>query len=456
MMDFTNAQTENYTNAIDVFQTNYNNADYEKIFNSFSSDMQKALPIETTKQFFTNLSKGVGKMESKSFVSHTEGLGAIYKSNFERALQAVQLSLDDENKINGLLVKPFQEKSATEKNTINELNDYPEAIADVIFEKCKAFPNNTQLSIAVIQDSEIKYYGIIKSDNRLKAIDNKNKVFEIGSITKVFTSTVLAALVLDDKIKLTNNINDHYPFKFNRNIDLSFENLANHTAGLAVLPSNIDLSNQNNPYKTYGKKQIEEYLKNELEISSDSLKKYSYSNLGVGLLGHTLGMFQNKTFQELLQSEIFDKYQMTNSFTSAEGIEDSLIKGLDEEGNEVSNWDFQSMFAAGGILSTTEDLTKFAMKQFDPANEALALTRKPTFTVSEEMKIGLGWHIINSKNGEALHWHNGGTGGYTSSMTLDLKTKSGVIILSNVSAFGSEMTNIDGLCFELIEQLLEK
>ena len=69
------------------------------------------------------------------------------------------------------------------------------------------------------------------------------------------------------------------------------------------------------------------------------------------------------------------------------------------------------------------------------------------------MSTGLGWHIIKSKSGTILNWHNGGTGGYSSSMAIDTKSKNGIIILSNVSAFNQNMGNIDKLCFELIETL---
>jgi CubicO group peptidase (beta-lactamase class C family) len=66
------------------------------------------------------------------------------------------------------------------------------------------------------------------------------------------------------------------------------------------------------------------------------------------------------------------------------------------------------------------------------------------------MKIGLGWHILQSETGQELIWHNGGTGGYSSSMAINMAEKVAVIILSNVSAFYPASGNIDRLCFALI------
>jgi hypothetical protein len=67
-------------------------------------------------------------------------------------------------------------------------------------------------------------------------------------------------------------------------------------------------------------------------------------------------------------------------------------------------------------------------------------------------RFSIGWHIIQNKTGD-FYFHNGGTGGYTSSMLMDMQRKKGVVILSNISAFHSKMTYLDTLCFELLRQL---
>ena len=277
------AQTDNYKNAIDNFQTNYNAEKYEDIFNSFSLEMKQALPIDKTNQFLTGLKSQVGKIEKTEFVSYQQGTYATYKTNFEKAVLAVNISLDKQNQINGLFIKPYEEPKKTESTTVNALSSYPTDVAEIIFSKSKDLPNNTQLSIALIQNGKTNYYGIIKVNDTIKPNENQNKIFEIGSITKVFTSTILASLVIDEKLKLTDEINTYYSFPFKNNIKISFESLANHTSGLSRLPENLDLSNESNPYKNYGKKEIEEYLKNLLKLENEPSKIYSYSNLGAGL-----------------------------------------------------------------------------------------------------------------------------------------------------------------------------
>nr|WP_314496470.1 serine hydrolase [uncultured Chryseobacterium sp.] len=456
MINLSFAQTEDYKTAIESFEKRYNTDQYDEIFNSFSQEMKQALPLKNTKDFFNSLKATAGKIEHKEFIKYEQETYATYKTKFEKAVLSVNISIDDDEKINGFFVKPYHEASISTGNTVNALYKYPDPIATIIYSKSKNFPNNTQFSIAVIQNGKTDYYGIIKENDSIKPIENQNKIFEIGSVTKVFTSTVLASLVESRKISLTDNINSYYPFPFNNKTTISFESLANHTSGLPRLPENLDLSNDSNPYKNYGTKQIEDYLKNILKPVNKASKSYSYSNLGAGLLGYTLGLSQNTNFQELLQKIIFNKYKMKNSFTRSQGLGTGLAKGLNIDGKTISNWDFDVLFGGGGILSTTEDLTLFVKAQFDPENKELALTRKPTFTIDEKMRIGLGWHILKSENGQDLYWHNGGTAGYSSSVTFNTGTKTGVIILSNVSAFHPETGNIDGLCFELMREINKK
>lgn len=447
------AQSDNYSTAINNFQNQYNSDQYDAVFKSFSAEMQKALPVESTKQFLAGLKSQAGKITSKELTTK-EGTTAIYKTDFERAQLEIHLSLDAGNKISGLLIQPVTEKkTVSESQAANGLNVYPKEISEIIFSKTKDFPENTQVSIAVIKDGKTNYYGILKSDKTVKPSENQNKVFEIGSLTKVFTSTVLASLVTDKKLKLAQEINGFYPFPFINNARFTFESLANHTSGLPRLPENINLSDISNPYKNYGSDQLYDYLKNVLNVKPDAEKKYAYSNLGAGLLGHTMAVSQKTTFTQLLQKRIFDRFKMNNSYTSSKDLGSKLVDGLNADGQKVSNWDFDVLFGGGGILSTTEDLSKFATAQFKPENKDLALTRTPSFTVSEKMKMGLGWHILKSQNGKDLFWHNGGTGGYSSSMAIDTDSKTAVVILSNVSAFNPKMGNIDQLCFELMKEI---
>lgn len=337
-----------------------------------------------------------------------------------------------------------------ECNVPHALSCYTALIADLIISHTKDLPNQAQLSVAIIQNDRITYYGVVKENDSIKPADNQGKVFEAGSITKVFTSTLLASLVNEGKIGLTDSINPYYPFPFKEHRKITFLTLANHTSGLPRLPDNLDLSDASNPYQNYTAKELEAYLKMLMTLENEPSESYSYSNLGAGLLGYTLGLTQGTSLRELLQERVFDRYGMTASFTRSVDAGERLVVGLGADGNPTPNWDFDVLAGGGCLLSTTEDLARFAKAQFNPEERELALTRVPTFEVNDKMKIGLGWHILESETGEEFFWHNGGTGGYSSSMAVNVTGKVAVVILSNVSAFHPASGNIDRLCLELI------
>lgn len=451
-------QTERTNNKVvtENFVENYNNDNYNGIFSMFADVMKEALPIDKTTEFLKGLKTQAGNITNREFVKYENGTYASYKTTFERAVLVLNISIDGNSEVNGLFVKPFVEEVNTE-NVINNLTIKNGLItkeqSEVIFESAKIFPNNTQIAIAIIKDGKANYYGINKVNDTVSTIDNQKSIFEIGSISKVFTSTLLANSVIDEKINLNDNINSYLKTSFNNDTKITFIDLANHTSGLPRLPSNLDLAkvNPNNPYKDYKEKELEEYLTTHLELSNKG--EYQYSNTGAGLLGYTLSKVENVTYESLLNSKIFSKYDMQNSTTDITAIKGNLVKGLNNEGIEVPNWEFSVLAGAGAIYSTVEDLSQFAISQFDFSNKELKLTRVKSFELNENMDIGLGWHILKSQSENLWYWHNGGTGGYSSSMVIEEKSKNGIIILSNVSAFNPNMGNVDRLCFELMKTL---
>ena len=326
---------------------------------------------------------------------------------------------------------------------------------EMIYNRTKSFPDNTQLSLAIIKNGDVSFYGIKREEGVLKQIDNSNSVFEIGSISKVFTSTLLAHIVKSDSLELDSYINDHLDVSFKEDIKLSFKSLANHTSGLPRLPSNLNLFkvDQSNPYKDYDGIMLESYLKDELSLSENPGSKSEYSNLGVGLLGYTLSKMNASSYEELLNDKILSPLEMNQTTSTRSNVKSELVTGRDANGNEVSNWDFKSLAGAGAILSSVADLSIFALSQLDKTNEVYNLTKVETFKINDNMGIGLGWHIIYPKSGGKWYWHNGGTGGYTSSFAIDMERKNGVIILSNVSAFSKKMGEIDQLNFDIMRSM---
>jgi murein DD-endopeptidase MepM/ murein hydrolase activator NlpD len=93
------------------FEEFYNSNKFQNIFDLFTAEMKSALPIEQTTDFLKGLKSQAGKIEKREFIKYENGTYASYKTNFERAVFSVNISLDKHAKINGLFVKPFKESN---------------------------------------------------------------------------------------------------------------------------------------------------------------------------------------------------------------------------------------------------------------------------------------------------------------------------------------------------------
>ena len=292
-------------------------------------------------------------------------------------------------------------------------------------------------AIAIREDGAVQYFGY--GDPK----PDRNSVFEIGSISKVFTGVLLAEAVqrkeavLEDPVrKLLPATGAPDPRPGDQEIRLV--DLATHTSGLPRMPNNFRPRNPANPYADYnGDKLLEWIGKNGLVRNPDS--QYNYSNLGAGLLGFALAWRADRTYEQLLLERIAGPLQMTGTRVKlTPELAARLIQGHDAKGTPVPNWDLDALAGAGAIRSTSADLMKFLEANLLPAGPlapALLLAQKPQAR-NGRGEIALGWHVWPS----GIYWHNGGTGGYTSYMSFDPKRGTAVVVLLNIA--GDQMNQV--------------
>ena len=447
------SQTDLEKKVITQFHQDFNAAAYEEMYQRFSPKMQEAFPVTVLKKVSEDIKKQLGSIQNIEFIENKGKSTAIYKVMFEKDRLKLSLSLNDQQQMTGLLFSPYIESNAANNTTENYIQSYPKNLAEKIFAATRTFPENTQVAIAVLDPSKTQYLGVHKHDNKIHEKANQDLVFGIGSITKVFTATVLAELVTQKKIGLEDSINRYYPFQFKDNIQLKFKDLSNHTSGLEGLPSNLATDDDSNPYKDYDVEKLNAYLKNNLTLYADQLNSKApiYSNLGIGLLGHTLALAEKTTLENLYQQYIFKPYGMQSSFVNQVQADKRLVPALDVTGKQIPTWDFDVFLGAGGLLSTVEDMKRFAQAQLEAKNPAIQLTQQPTSAKVGNYQMGLGWFIREGENGQKMIWHGGNTAGHTSILVLDLNKKKAVTILANVSAAHPEMANIEQLAVELLK-----
>lgn len=346
-----------------------------------------------------------------------------------------------------IFITLYYDKHAT--NCLN-INNKSITEIDYIYNKVKVIPNDSQIAIAIINSDSIEYYGIYRDRDTLKNIYNADFAFEIGSITKLFTAEILAQLILENKIKLEKRIGLY----FNSKSNITIKQLANHTSGLPRKPPNIEippLKDFLNPYKYYNVKLMNSFIKKSMNEYSSNLNEYRYSNIGFGILGQIFSNVEKKQYETILQERICTPLEMHNTTTDLSKIKDITITPGKFLHISMPHWELNALKGAGAIKSTCEDLSKFVQFQFDTTHQSALLTRQKTFFKKDNIAIGLAWHIIPQKSGKNLYFHNGGTGGYRSSLLVDMEKKKGIVVLSNISVFDKKRGKlIDDICFYLM------
>ena len=206
----------------------------------------------------------------------------------------------------------------------------------------------------------VSYGALEKGDARVL---NGDTVFEIGSVTKVFTSLLLSDMVQRGQLALTDPIAKYLPAGVKvpqRNgKQITLQDLATHTSGLPRLPSNLKPKDPANPYADYSVAQLYEFL-SSYELPRDIGSQYEYSNLGGGLLGHVLTLRAGMDYEALVRTRITGPLEMNStSIALSEGMKARMAVGHDDKLKPVANWDLPTLAGAGALRSTANDMLTF-------------------------------------------------------------------------------------------------
>jgi CubicO group peptidase (beta-lactamase class C family) len=299
--------------------------------------------------------------------------------------------------------------------------------------------------------------GILDADGTTRVLTRGNagegarplgakSVFEIGSINKTFTGTLLADMVNKKEVALSDPIAKYLPAGVkapSRNgREITLLDLATHRSGLPRLPDNHTPADRANPYADYTVEKLHAFLSKH-ELRRDPGAEAEYSNLGMGLLGHLLGRAARTSYEDLVRKRILQPLGMTMTGYALDGqIAAWMTKGH-RQGEVVPFWfATDAIHGAGGLRSNVDDMLKYLRANVgEPKTDlqrAMREAHKVRSVVKGDLSIGLGWQV-QQYQGRSLVSHGGGTGGFSTFIGFDPDKRVGVVMLTNTTSFPDDV-----------------
>lgn len=288
-------------------------------------------------------------------------------------------------------------------------------------------------SVLVSQKGKIlleKGYGIKNAESKTR--NDANGIFQIYSITKTFTSTVILKLVELKKLSLSDKLSKFYP-DFPKGDSITIENLLTHTSGV------YDYTQGNNMPDQTEKSFITFIETKPLDFSPGT--NWSYSNSGYWLLGFIIKKVTGVPYEEAVKKFIFNPLQMTHSgFDFKDLTSKDKTTGYeifsDEIKKEAVVYNAPGPFAAGAIYSTVGDLYKYykGLQGYKIVNKESLKKASTSF----KNNYGYGW-IISSYEGREIVSHSGGAAGYRSNFARIPKEDICIVLLNNTENADMEM-----------------
>jgi D-alanyl-D-alanine-carboxypeptidase/D-alanyl-D-alanine-endopeptidase len=312
------------------------------------------------------------------------------------------------------------------------------------------------VGIITEKGTQVVGYGKVKDDSNQQP--DGNTLYEIGSMTKVFTSLILADMVQKGELKLDDPISKFLPKTVKtptRNgKEITLLDLATHTSGLPSMPDNIHPKDPNNLFADYTVEQLYDFI-SKYKLTRDIGSKFEYSNIGVGLLGHILTLKAGKDYETLVRERICIPLNMNKTIiTLTPELKSILATGHDIFGNPMENNDFPAVAGMGALRSNVNDLLLFLSANLGFTKTTLSSAMEQTHISrdskgSPNLEIGLAW-LISKKTGTEIISHGGVTFGYNTFFGFDKKKKIGVVVLSN------SYTDIEEIAICILESKLKQ
>jgi len=281
------------------------------------------------------------------------------------------------------------------------------------------------VTASYIADETTRFFQIGETGGPQSRPITPDTVFEIGSLTKVFTAVLLADMVRTGELSYSDTIaylapeGTEFPSEIGA---ITLAQLSTHVSGLPRRPSNLPAEREFGPYARYSAADLFSFLR-ESELAAEPGTNYAYSNLGMGLLGELLATKAGMSYGQLLQSRIFGPLEMDTTVTHGLPEGQDFAQPHDMLSRPTARWDFDALAGAGAIRSTARDMAIFieaALHGEQPIAQSIRETMRVTFPrPGRDRGDHPAWIWPYSDSGLRIFWHDGGTGGSRSVLAID-------------------------------------
>jgi len=288
--------------------------------------------------------------------------------------------------------------------------------------------NGVGMVVGVIDAAGPRIVTYGQSDSRGSRPLDGDTVFQIGSLTKVFTGLLLADMVQRGEVGIDDPAAKYLPPGVTmpqRGRPITLIDLSKHWSALPSMPTNFSLDARPNPYEAYTTEQLYEFLSG-YQLPREPGKQV-YSNFGVALLGRLLARQAGMEYEPLLEQRVLAPLGLAStSIKVSQDQQRRLAPGHDRYLEPVETWNLLAMPASGSLRSSANDLLRFLAFN-------LGLRDTPLKVAMEYQRVpgrSLGWGR-STMAGETVYGHDGGKEGYRSAAIFNPRTQTGVVVLMN-------------------------
>ena len=416
----------------DTFVSEFNHKDYKAIYRLFDTSFSNKISQPQLVNFLKG-NQNSGKIVASSFLAEDKDK-ISYLLELELRDMIIDLQLTYDNKISsfGLRNSPpvFLSEPPVVKSNNSMKSALDKAVDSAAFEYFKYSKANS-LVIGIIKSGKkhIYFYGETEKGNN--KLPSTSTLYEIGSITKTFTTTLLAQAVLDKKVSLTDDIRKYLYGNYDNlsynGIPITLQDLANHTSGLPAMPEDIGEQPDYNPVSPEAHYDSTMFYNALKKVTLDTIPgyKFLYSNWGISLLGHILEKVYRHSQAYLVKHFITEPLEMNNTMyiINEDGYDGAYPHSENGKRLTITNQGYFS--PAGGLCSTVKDMLNYLDAQLKETKAFIKLTHVPTAN-----NTGLGWGVRKDSVTRHLE-HNGSEQGSTANISAFPELNSGCVILVN-------------------------